>query len=110
MDEGHCGLPLAQLVPMAVKLLEVPAGIIETALDLELQDSEVIADGVDGERCIFLAGLHRAERAIAARIRALRSGALPWPTIDAAKAIRWVETKAGITLAASQRAACNWPW
>jgi exodeoxyribonuclease V alpha subunit len=105
MDEGHCGLSLAQLVPMAVRLLDVPAEIIETALDLELQDGDVIADSVDGERCIFLAGLHRAERAIAARIRALGSGALPWPTIDAAKAIRWVEAKAGITLAASQRAA-----
>ena len=41
MDEGHCGLPLAQLVPMAVKLLDVSAEIIETALDLELQDGEV---------------------------------------------------------------------
>ena len=37
-----------QLVPMAAKLLEVPAAIIETALDLELQDGEVIADTVDG--------------------------------------------------------------
>ena len=83
----------------------MPAEIIETALDLELRDGEVIADTVDGERCIFLAGLHRAERAIAARIKALSSGALPWPAIDAAKAIPWVETKAGITLAASQREA-----
>jgi hypothetical protein len=31
------GLPLAQLVPMAVRLLEVPTEIIETALDLELR-------------------------------------------------------------------------
>jgi exodeoxyribonuclease V alpha subunit len=90
---------------MAVTLLEVPAEIIETALDLELQDGEVVADTVEGERCIFLAGLHRAERAIAARIKTLGSGALPWPAIDAAKAIPWVETKAGITLAASQREA-----
>jgi hypothetical protein len=52
--------------------------------------------------CIFLAGLHRAERAIAARIEALSSGALPWLAIDAAKAITWVETKAGIALAESQ--------
>ena len=105
MDEGHCGLPLAQLVPMAVKLLEVPPEIIETALDLEVRDGEVVADTVDGERCIFLAGLHRAERAIAARLRTLRSGALPWPTIDAAKAIPWVEGKASINLAAGQRRA-----
>src|SRR5512134_3109449 len=53
----------------------------------------------------FLAGLHRAERAIADRIRALSIGALPWPAIDAAKAIPWVDGKAGITLAASQREA-----
>jgi exodeoxyribonuclease V alpha subunit len=46
VDEGHCGLPLAELVPMAVALLEVPAEIIETALDLELRDGEVIADTV----------------------------------------------------------------
>jgi exodeoxyribonuclease V alpha subunit len=105
MDEGHCGLPLTQLVPMAVELLEVPAAIIETALGLELQDGEVIADDVDAEPCVFLTGLHRAERAIAARIGTLRSGALPWPAIDAAKAIPWAESKAGIDLAASQREA-----
>jgi exodeoxyribonuclease V alpha subunit len=105
INEGHCGLPLAQLVPMAVTLLDVPAEIIEAALDLELWDSEVVGDAVDGERCVFLAGLHRAERAIAARIKALSSGAVPWPAIDAAKAIPWMEGKAGITVAASQREA-----
>jgi exodeoxyribonuclease V alpha subunit len=78
-----------ELVPMAVTLLEVPAEIIETALDLELQNGEVITGAVDGERCVFLAGLHRAERAIAGRIKAFGSGPLPWPTIDAARAIPW---------------------
>ena len=105
MDEGHCGLPLTHLVPMAVKLLEVPPEVIETALDLELQDGEVIADSVENERCIFLAGLYRAERAIAERLRGLGAAQLPWPSIDADKAIPWVETKAEITLAASQREA-----
>jgi exodeoxyribonuclease V alpha subunit len=105
MDEGHCGLPLALLVPMAVKLLDAPAEIVESALELELQDGGVVADSIDDERCIFLAGLHRAEQAIANRIRQVREGRLPWPAIDAAKAIPWVETKAGIRLAASQREA-----
>jgi exodeoxyribonuclease V alpha subunit len=105
MDEGHCGLPLTQLVPMAVKLLEVPPEIIEIALDLELQDGEVVSDTVDGERCIFLAGLHRAERAVAERLRKLAAGELPWPSIVADKAIPWVETKVGIILAPSQREA-----
>lgn len=105
MDEGHCGLPLAQLVPMAVSLLEAPAATIGTALDLELRDGEVVGDTVDGEQCIFLAGLHRAERAIAARLDGLRGGPSPWPPIDAAKALPWVESKAAITLAPSQREA-----
>src|SRR5918994_6251568 len=105
MDDGHCGLPLDELVPMAEQLLEIPASIVEQALDLELEAGEVVADEVDGRRCIFLAGLHRAERAIADRLRALQEGALPWPHIDPAKAIPWVEARAGITLAESQRAA-----
>ena len=65
----------------------------------------MIADTVDERPCIFLAGLHRAERAIAGRMRTLASGALPWPAIDADKAIPWVESKAGVTLADSQREA-----
>src|SRR5512132_3950335 len=105
MDEGHCGLPHEQLLTMAAKLLEVPAAIIEGALEMELQDGEVVADTVDERLCIFLAGLHRAERAIAGRLRTLASGSLPWSAIDAEKAIPWVEGKAGITLAESQREA-----
>jgi exodeoxyribonuclease V alpha subunit len=36
MDEGHCGLPIDDLVPLAEKLLEVPQELFRTALDLEL--------------------------------------------------------------------------
>jgi hypothetical protein len=32
--------------------------------------------------CIFLAGLHRAERIIAERLMRLANGTLPWPWID----------------------------
>jgi exodeoxyribonuclease V alpha subunit len=105
MDDGHCGLPLGELVPMGERLLEIQAPLIEEALVLELDAGEIMADEVDGRRCIFLAGLYRAERAIADRLRALQEGALPWPRIDPAKAIPWVEARAGITLAESQRAA-----
>src|SRR5258707_7144242 len=46
MDEGHCGLPTEELIPLAEKLLEVPPQLIRTALDLELQEGTVIADQV----------------------------------------------------------------
>ena len=105
MDDGHCGLPLDDLVPVAERLLEIPASIVEQALTFELEVGEVVADTVGERRCIFLAGLYRAERAIADRLRPLQKGGLPWPHIDSAKAIPWVEARAGITLAESQRAA-----
>jgi len=59
MDEGHCGLPTDELVPLAEKLLEVPRELVRTALDLELQEDTVIADRVGETPCVFLAGLHR---------------------------------------------------
>ena len=99
MDEGHCAVPLAE------KLLEVPQQLIRAALDLELQEGTVIADQVGETPCVFLAGLHRAERTIADRLTRLANGTLPWPWIDPDKALPWVEKHIGLALAASQVAA-----
>ena len=46
MDEGHCGLPTGELLPLAVELLEVQDELVQIALDLELADGTVIADTV----------------------------------------------------------------
>ena len=102
MDDGHCGLPIEELVALTRELLEVPAELVDTALDLELQDGTVIADDLEGRHCIFLARLYRAEREIAAKLKALAAGKPPWPSIDAAKAIPWVEKKTQLVLADSQ--------
>jgi len=105
MDDGHCGLPTADLVPLAVELLEVPDDLVESALHLELAEGTVIADHVRETPCVFLAGLHRAERVIAERILRLAHGELPWPSIDPDKALPWIERKTGLSLAESQVAA-----
>src|SRR3974390_3348481 len=105
MDEGHCGLPTEELVPLAEKLLEVPKELIRTALDLELQEGTVIADRVGDTPCVFLAGLHRAERTIAERLTRLASGPLPWAWIDPDKALPWVEKHIGLAMAESRVAA-----
>ena len=105
MNDGHCGLPTDELVPLAQKLLEVPADLVETALRLELQDGTVIADRVGDRRCVFLAALYRAERDIAEKLKRLADGTPPWPSIDADKAIPWVETRARLSLANSQKQA-----
>src|SRR5438270_755490 len=74
MDEGHCGLPTDKLVPLAEKLLEVTQDLIRAALSLELQEGTVVADRVGETPCVFLAGLHRAERIIAERLMRLANG------------------------------------
>ena len=102
MDEGHCGLPTDELVPLAEKLLQVPQQLIRAALDLELQEGTVIADQVGETPCVFLAGLHQAERTIAGRLTRLANGTLPWPWIDPDKALPWVEKRIGLALAESQ--------
>jgi hypothetical protein len=48
--------PVEELVPLTQKLLEVPAELVETAIGLELGDGTVVADGLDGRRCVFPAG------------------------------------------------------
>jgi exodeoxyribonuclease V alpha subunit len=105
MDEGHCGMPTGELVPLAEKLLEVSEDLIRTALDLELTDGTVVADRLGETNCVFLASLHRAERAIAERLLILTKRRLPWASIDSDKAIPWIEQRTGLTLAESQKAA-----
>ena len=107
LDEGHCGLPRDELLPLAVKLLEIPDTIVLDALRLELDAGQVIADQVEGRDCVFLGGLYRAERSIADRLRILLRGAMPWKPIDAEKAIPWVEARTGLALADSQKTAIH---
>ncbi len=102
MDDGHCGLPHEDLLALTRELLEVPAELVETALGLELRDGTVISDDVESRPCIFLTALYRAEREIAAKLKVLKAGKPPWPSIDAGKAIPWVEKRTKLALAESQ--------
>src|SRR4051794_22484673 len=102
MDDGHCGLPTEELVPLAVELLEISIELVQTALDLELSEGTVIAATVGAIACVFLGGLYRAEQVIAERLLPLANGRLPWPYIDPEKALPWVEQKTGLSLAKSQ--------
>ena len=102
MSDGNCGLPRAELTKLAEKLLEVPPALIEGAMLEELAEETVTADRVGDTECIFLTGLYFAERGIAEQLKRVRKGPLPWPDIDADRALPWIEQKTGLTLAASQ--------
>jgi exodeoxyribonuclease V alpha subunit len=103
MDEGHCGLPVERLVRLAADLLDVAPDLVRVAAALALREGrEVVADTLRGEPCLFLKGLHGAERAIAMRLAERAAGSPPWPPIDLAQARPWVESRTGKTLSASQ--------
>ncbi len=105
VGDGHCALPEDDLLTLAEQLLEIPQALLTEAMAMELAEGNVVADTVGERRCIFLPHLWHAEQAIATRWKALAAGRPPWPAIDPAKAIPWVEAKLGVTLADSQRAA-----
>jgi len=65
----------------------------------------VIADRIGEMDCIFLAGLHGAEGAMAERLRSLASAPCRGHGSDAGKVLLWVEQRTGLTLAESQTAA-----
>jgi exodeoxyribonuclease V alpha subunit len=106
-DEGHCALPLEELIRLAEKLLEVPGGPIRTAMDAELADGNIVLDRIEDQPCLFLRGLHSSECDIAERLKSLARGDPPWPKIDAERAIPWVEKRTGTVLSASQRQAVD---
>ncbi len=105
MDDGHCGLPAEELLPMAEGLLDAPEHLVRRAIDEELTAGNVVADRVGETPCVFLAGLYRAEQGIADRMHRIASAPLPWLPIDADKALPWIERRIGLALAPSQSTA-----
>ena len=106
MDEGHCGLPTDELVPLAEELLEVPQELIRTALDLELAEGTVIADTV-GETRLRLPGgpvPGRAGHRRAAAAARQRHAALALRSIRTRRC-RGSSSRTGLSLAESQIAA-----
>ncbi len=60
MDEGHCGLPVEELVPLTQKLLEVPAELVEMVLPAAPVDAPCPHDRASPDRS---GAAHRWDRA-----------------------------------------------
>jgi exodeoxyribonuclease V alpha subunit len=104
-SEGHCAAFRESLSEMAVKLLEIPAPVIESAIVAELAEGNLISDFIGLKEAVFLTPLYRAEIGCTASLQRLNLGTLPWRSIEVNKAIPWVEEKTGLTLSNSQRSA-----
>ena len=80
MDEGHCGLPERRAAPTGGRAAGDPGrDRRRRRWSWSSRRARVVADTVDDRRCVFLAGLYRAERGIAERLRRSRPGRRPGP-------------------------------
>jgi exodeoxyribonuclease V alpha subunit len=103
--DGHCGLPMEELVRNAVGLLAVSADAITAAMAHEVAERRLVSTTIEGTAALFLPRLFHAERMVAEVIRRLAKQEPLWPSIDVPRALRWVEKQTGLRLAASQRSA-----
>lgn len=105
MGEGHCGLPISLLLTTAQRLLDINEGILQQALDVELQMGTIIQDFIGDIPCVFLQELFHTEKGIAETLQRLQTVPVPWPDIDMQTALQDVEEKNGIALSSSQQQA-----
>lgn len=99
-QDGHVGLPAELLLEQAAPFLEVD----------ELRAREVLAECVDERRVVddglvYLPELLAAERALAARVRALLAEPEPLVSLAPAAAVDYAERRSGLSLAPDQRRA-----
>ncbi|OON72524.1 SF1B family DNA helicase RecD2 [Streptomyces tsukubensis] len=115
-DQGHCFLPQEQLLADAVKLLQVDIGlVIDCLAELAGEDEGVVREEVPGPdggepvTAVYLVPFHRAELSLSGQVRRLlRSDEdrLPgFKAVDWTKALAWLATRTGASLAPEQEEA-----
>ena len=103
--DGHCAVPVEQLITEATTLLGIDQALIEEAVSAETAKGNVVAEETGGKLCLSLTQLWQAERGVAAGILRLRSGAPPWGSIDTESVVPEVELASGLNLSPSQKSA-----
>ncbi|MET9958971.1 ATP-dependent RecD-like DNA helicase [Streptomyces sp. NPDC006326] len=113
-DQGHCFLPEERLIADGVKLLQVDTGLVieclaELAADPEGVVREPVPDPQGGPplTAVYLVPFHRAELSLVGQVRRLlqaEEDRMPsFRDVDWDKALAWLATRTGATLAPEQR-------
>ncbi len=105
--QGHCGLPVEDLVRDTARLVDVPADLVQAAIASEQAHGNIVLQTIGDRPCACLTGLALAEQAVAGRLQALATGSPPWPPFPPDAAIAQAEARLQLTLAPSQRAAVH---
>ena len=115
-DDGHCYLPVPNLITDAAKILEVPAEMITPCLDelaavegVVRENLPTMAEGSPPVPAVYLPPFYQAERSVAAallRLLAARGDRLPgFADMDWDKAQDWLRGRTGAALAPEQEEA-----
>jgi exodeoxyribonuclease V alpha subunit len=104
-QEGHVGYPEAGVMEQVRELTEIAGDIIAAAIESELSQGEIVRESIEGATWLYLRKLFFAETGVARSLHELTEGRHPLPPLDLDAALKWVEKKIGLELAASQRQA-----
>ncbi len=101
--DGHTGLPRADVIERAARLLGVTEEAIEGAVTEAVARAEITEDEIDGTSVLFSRRLAAAESIIAERLAELSAGPPPWQRIDLDEAAGAFQRRSGVALSPSQR-------
>jgi len=112
-DDGHCYLPVPNLITDAAKILEVPAEMIGPCLDelaavegVVREELPAAAEDSPQVPAVYLPPFYHAERAVAAALVRLLTAQddklAAFSAVDWDKALGWLREKTGASLAPEQ--------
>jgi len=115
-DDGHCYLPVPNLITDAAKILEVPAEMIGPCLDelaalegVVREDLPPVAEDSPPVPAVYLPPFYQAERSVAAALLRLlgtpEDRLAAFASVDWDKALGWLREKTGASLAPEQEEA-----
>lgn len=100
---GHVFLPRDRLIDETAARLDVDRALVGPAIDRLARAGAVVVDGAsEAGEAVYEAGLHRAERAVAAGLLRLLGGRRPEVRLDVDRALARYEAEAKIALAPQQ--------
>jgi len=109
-DEGHVYFPQEPLVEKCREMLEIDRDLINQAIDANVLVGRIVIENLsddaesshENNKGVFLKKFHVSETGIAARLKRLLKAPRAIRTIDAEKAVVWVQKQLLINLAENQ--------
>jgi len=109
-DEGHVYYPYEPLIQKCREMLEIHRELITQAISSNVIAGRIVLEDLntdsekflENNKGVFLKKFHVSETGIAARIKRLQNAPKAIRTIDAEKAVKWVQQRLDISLASNQ--------